>query len=75
MQPLSLSTDVLTLDVDTSAVVLSPKPNDVSQVLMFDGEKLKNVLMRKFVSVNQGVVKADTDDSRGASSWTIGDYS
>jgi hypothetical protein len=42
---------------------------------MFDGEKLKNVLMRKFVSVNQGVVKADTDDSRGASSWTIGDYS
>ncbi len=72
MQPLSLSTDVLTLDVDTSEVVLSPKPNDDSQVLTFDGEKLKNVLMRKFVSVNQGVVKADTDDSRGASSWTIG---
>ena len=73
MQPLSLPTDVLTMDPMTSQVFLSPKSStNLSQVLVFDQGKLRNNFMSKYVSVNLGIVKADPDDTRGASSWKLG---
>ena len=70
LQPLSNTEDVLTMNSLTSVVLLSPIKT--SQPLILDQGKLRNIQLQKFVSANLGIVKADNNDSRGASTWILG---
>jgi hypothetical protein len=62
----------LIVDKMTSKVVFNSTSNDGSQVLEFIGGKLWNRKFQKFISVNNGIVRADNNDTRGASAWTLG---
>ena len=59
---------------DTSDVFLNPFSTSTSslQNLAFDGGKLWSIKLDKFLSVNSGVVKADNNDTSGASIWSLG---
>ncbi len=72
LQPLSNTNDVLTMNPLTSNVILSPINISNPQPLALDHGKLRNIKLQKFASANLGVVKADNNDSRGASTWHLG---
>ena len=72
LQPLSNTEDVLTMNPLTSIVLLSPINTSNSQALTLEQGKLRNIQLQKFVSANLGIVKADNNDSRGASTWILG---
>ncbi len=62
---------------------MSPETSDVSlndtsadrlslQNLVYIEGKLMNQKLNKFLSLNAGVVKADSNSTRGASTWRLG---
>jgi hypothetical protein len=76
LQPLSLAGNVLQFDLLTSDVELQPlnSSNLLQQSLVFDAGRFINTLLGKMLSVNNGVLTADTNDTRGANAWTIGRF-
>jgi len=62
-----LQTDNLTSNVEYRSI-----PNDGSQMVEFVGGKLWNKRLQKYISVNSRMVKAVSNDTRGASDWILG---
>ncbi len=62
----------LQIDNVTSNVEYRSIPNDGSQMVEFDGGKLWNKRLQKYLSLNSRMVKADSNDTRGASDWILG---
>ena len=59
---------------DSSDITVATN-NDTSnlQSVVYFGGKLWNQFINKYLSVNSGLVKADTDTTQGASTWTLGE--
>jgi hypothetical protein len=62
------------MNENNSDVLLSSiSPDKISnQNLVFVGGKFWNQKLNKSLSLNLGSVKADSNDTRGASAWKIG---
>ena len=77
LQPLSLLTHVVTMTPDSSDVTLQPVPTNgyiavPEQSLVIQNGQFWNLNLAKILSINNKIVRADTNDTRGAVSWTIG---
>ena len=74
LQPLSQTGSVLKLDPVTSDVTLEPLDDEfvTSQSIVFEDGRFWNKFLMKVLSFNAGKVIADTNDTRGASLWTLG---
>ena len=59
---------------DSSDITVATN-NDTSnlQSVVYFGGKLWNQFINKYLSVNSGLVKADSDTTLGASTWTLGE--
>jgi hypothetical protein len=73
LQPLSHLGSSLQLNRTTSKVLLQTI-DDLSdeQVLVLERGQFWNRVLGKVLSMNDNVLTADTNDSRGAVNWTIG---
>ena len=62
------------MNENNSDVILSAIAADKisNQNLVFIGGKFWNQKLNKYLSLNLGTVKADSEDTRGASAWEIG---
>lgn len=74
LQPLSSTGYAIQMSENNSDVILSAISADKisNQNVVFIGGKIWNQNLNKFLSLNLGTVKADSNDTRGASSWKIG---
>ena len=65
---------MLQLDPVTSDVTLQPidAASVASQSIVFEDGRFWNKFTMKVLSLNSGKVVADTNDTRGASQWTLG---
>ena len=77
LQPLSLLTHVVTMKPDSSDVTLQPVPTNgyiavPEQSLVIQNGQFWNLNLAKILSINNKIVRADPNDTRGAVSWTIG---
>ena len=77
LQNMNLTSNILGLSQTSSDVTLQSVPTTASgivpeQHLVFQNGQLWNPDLKKYLSVNTQFVKADLNDARGATSWTIG---
>ena len=74
---MNLTSNILGLSQTSSDVTLQSVPTTASgivpeQHLVFQNGQLWNPDLKKYLSVNTQLVKADLNDARGATGWTIG---